>query len=94
MGVNGSIFLEIGNIRYYITCRIVVSLPCFLFLLLQKNTKNKKNKEPRINVRIIITSSPGSKPIKNGGGGGTEGGGTGQLFSQSTQLQGDSFSYN
>lgn len=55
--------------------------------MLQQQVPTKKAVVPTIKTMIMTTSIPGMSPTRNGGDGRGAGGGTGQLASQSTQLQ-------
>jgi hypothetical protein len=53
----------------------------------QQNTTMMNTSDPTTQIMPITTEMPSKPSITNGSGGSGSGGGTGQLASQSTQLQ-------
>jgi hypothetical protein len=63
------------------------TLPMVLLLLQQQNSAVRNTIDPTAQIMPITTETPSKPNIVYGFGGSGSGGGTGQLDSQSTQLQ-------
>jgi hypothetical protein len=87
---NASVSKHYFNIIARVPSRIIwenETLPMVFLLSQQQNTAMRNTSDPTVQIRAIMTTTPSKPNTLNGFIGCGSGGGTGQLASQSTQLQ-------